>query len=212
MWGVLGCVIKMADSCQWWPAALSLQDLLLWLVFPMELRWDWQSCKLWHGSGWCLTWCPHVRSGGVTSDSLAAKGAADDLVWATSAGFIDLGKRSRVCFGLWLAGLGLQMAMWMVRSQVDPAAKLHLVEWGHVFCLNVFLIDLVLLKDALNGVLCRYLSLVAQIQAWQRKAHLYVPSRMRAAPWTLAHVTTSCVGFCSCRKENTILITPCLSC
>lgn len=124
----------------------------------------------------------------------------------------DLGKRSRVCFGLWLAGLGLLMATWMVRSQVDPAAKLHLVEWGHVFCLKVFLTDLVLLKDALNGVLRRYLSLDAQTRAWQRKAHLYVPSRMRAALWTLACVTTSCVGLCSCRKENTILITPCLSC
>lgn len=53
---------------------------------------------------------------------------------------------------------------------MDPGARLHLAEWGHVFCLEVLLIDLVLLKDdALKGVLCRHLSSDAQIQAWQRK-------------------------------------------
>ena len=91
---------------------------------------------------------------------------------------------------------------------MDPAARLHLVEWGHVFCLRVLLTDLVLLKDVLKGVLCRHLSLDAQIQAWQRKACLSFPSRRRAAPWTRAHAwaTTSCVGLCSCRKQNTMLI------
>lgn len=50
---------------------------------------------------------------------------------------------------------------------MDPAARLHLAEWGHVICLKVLLTELVLLKDALKGVLCRHLSLGAGMQAWQ---------------------------------------------
>lgn len=60
---------------------------------------------------------------------------------------------------------------------MDSAARLHLAEWGHVFCLKLLLTDLVLLKDdALKGVLCRHLSSDAQIQAWPRKASLSFPA------------------------------------
>lgn len=34
---------------------------------------------------------------------------------------------------------------------MDSAARLRLVEWGHVFCLKLLLADRVLLKDALKG-------------------------------------------------------------
>lgn len=125
---------------------------------------------------------------------------------------IDLSKGSRVCFILWLAGLGLLITKYIVRSQDGPCCRAAFSWIGpHIFFkgfVNIFSAsERCFERSSVKALLFRCWN-----TSMAKKSMSVFPQQNEGCFMDMSACDHQLCGLCPCRKQNTMLIILCLSC